>query len=120
MMLPITPLSPRLPTFRGARRATMHLAGDNQCLGRARLYARRMAFNHIHWPTTARARRLMTKEFELDPSADIWLYLDLQRDTATGMEWSPSAPELNVFGLNTHNNRGEQNRNSTDHDLSMR
>ncbi len=33
--------------------------------------------NRIHWPVTARAQKLMVKEFELDPTADLWLILDL-------------------------------------------
>lgn len=42
------------------------------------------AFNRIHWPSTARQDRLMVREFELDPSADIWLVLDLHRDVQSG------------------------------------
>ena len=42
------------------------------------------AFNRIHWPTTARTTRLMVKEFELDPTADIWIVLDLNTDVHTG------------------------------------
>lgn len=30
----------------------------------------------IHWATSARRNRLMVKEFEQDPQAEIWLYLD--------------------------------------------
>ena len=37
------------------------------------------AFNRISWSTTARVGRLMVKEFDLDPTADIWLVLDLER-----------------------------------------
>src|SRR6476469_5189540 len=33
--------------------------------------------HRIHWPMTARAQKLMVKEFELDPTADLWLVLDL-------------------------------------------
>ncbi|MEZ4612148.1 MAG: DUF58 domain-containing protein [Caldilineaceae bacterium] len=47
------------------------------------------SLNRIHWPTTARMRRLMTKEFELIPRRDIWLYLDLSRDTVAAMPWQP-------------------------------
>jgi uncharacterized protein (DUF58 family) len=36
------------------------------------------AFNRISWSTTARVGRLMVKEFDLDPTADIWLVLDLE------------------------------------------
>lgn len=34
------------------------------------------SINRIHWPSTARRDRLIVKEFELDPLADIWLFLD--------------------------------------------
>ena len=46
------------------------------------------AFNRIHWPTTARTNRLMVREFELDPTADVWIVLDLNADahTGTGLE----------------------------------
>jgi uncharacterized protein (DUF58 family) len=42
------------------------------------------AFNRIHWPTTARTTRLMVREFELDPTADVWIVLDLDVDAHTG------------------------------------
>lgn len=32
----------------------------------------------IHWPSTARRGKLMVKEFEQDPQAEIWLFLDAQ------------------------------------------
>jgi uncharacterized protein (DUF58 family) len=46
------------------------------------------AFNRIHWPSTARTSRLMVREFELDPTADVWIVLDLHIDahTGTGLE----------------------------------
>jgi uncharacterized protein (DUF58 family) len=42
------------------------------------------AFNRIHWPTSARTSRLMVREFELDPTADVWIVLDLNNDVHTG------------------------------------
>src|SRR5262245_15903274 len=42
------------------------------------------AFNRIHWPTSARINRLMVREFELDPTADVWVVLDLDRDVHAG------------------------------------
>lgn len=45
------------------------------------------SFNRIAWGATARTGQLMVKEFELDPTADIWLVLDLdgqQHAAATG------------------------------------
>jgi uncharacterized protein (DUF58 family) len=34
------------------------------------------SFSRIHWRSTARRRRLIVKEFELDPMADVWIILD--------------------------------------------
>ncbi len=34
------------------------------------------SFNRIAWSASARAGQLMVKEFELDPSSDVWLVLD--------------------------------------------
>lgn len=35
-------------------------------------------YNRIHWPASARQQRLMVKEFELDPTSDIWILLDME------------------------------------------
>src|SRR5437764_13053113 len=35
------------------------------------------AMNRIHWPSSVRHRGLFVKEFELDKTADLWIYLDL-------------------------------------------
>jgi uncharacterized protein (DUF58 family) len=44
-----------------------------------REYAPGDAMNRIHWPSTARRNRLIVKEFELDPLAEVWLFLDAER-----------------------------------------
>lgn len=41
-----------------------------------REYAPGDSLNRIHWVSTARRNRLMAKEFELDPQAEIWIFLD--------------------------------------------
>ena len=41
-------------------------------------YAPGDSFNRIHWPSSARVGQLIVKEFELDPLADIWLFLDME------------------------------------------
>jgi uncharacterized protein (DUF58 family) len=43
------------------------------------------SFNRIHWPSTARTGHLMVKEFELDPVADIWVFLDMERRVQAGL-----------------------------------
>lgn len=35
--------------------------------------------NRIHWVSTARRNRLMVKEFELDPLAEVWIFVDAAR-----------------------------------------
>jgi len=37
------------------------------------------ALNRIHWRSSARHRDLQVKEFELDKTADLWIYVDLER-----------------------------------------
>jgi uncharacterized protein (DUF58 family) len=41
-----------------------------------REYAPGDSMSRIHWVSTARRNRLMTKEFELDPQAEVWIFLD--------------------------------------------
>lgn len=59
------------------------------------------SLNRIHWPTTARVNRLMAKEFELDPTADVWLYLDLFQSVEAKMAWRPTPPEPGMFALHS-------------------
>ena len=54
------------------------------------------AFNRIHWPTTARRGRLFTKEFELDPIADFWVIVDLDREAQAGEVELPPAEGVAV------------------------
>lgn len=42
------------------------------------------SFNRIHWRSTARTGRMMVKEFELDPTADVWIVLDLDMGAQAG------------------------------------
>jgi uncharacterized protein (DUF58 family) len=49
-----------------------------------REYAPGDSYNRIHWPTTARMGKIMVKEFELDPSSDVWIFLDMHRDVQAG------------------------------------
>jgi uncharacterized protein (DUF58 family) len=42
------------------------------------------AFNRIHWRSSARHQELQVKEFDVEPSADIWIFLDLDRSQHTG------------------------------------
>ncbi|MCA9862827.1 MAG: DUF58 domain-containing protein, partial [Thermomicrobiales bacterium] len=51
------------------------------------------AFNRISWTATARMGRMMVKEFDLDPTADVWIVLDLDHSVHTlatrPVNWTP-------------------------------
>ena len=47
------------------------------------------SFNRIHLRSTARTGRLIVKEFELDPTADIWIMLDLDQAVHAAQPWTP-------------------------------
>ncbi|MGD8683359.1 MAG: DUF58 domain-containing protein [Chloroflexota bacterium] len=42
------------------------------------------AFNRIHWRSSARHQELQVKEFDIEPSADLWIWLDLDRSAHAG------------------------------------
>jgi uncharacterized protein (DUF58 family) len=44
------------------------------------------AVRQIHWLSSARLRRLMVKEFDLDPLSESWLVLDLNRTVQVGSD----------------------------------
>ncbi len=55
-----------------------------------REYAPGDALNRIHWKSTARRDMLMVKEFEQDPQADVWIFLDGSVSVQSG-ELEPDA-----------------------------
>lgn len=72
-----SPLPPGfLPGGRALRRKTLEVT---PYAAGVREYAPGDALNRIHWPTVARRDRLMVKEFDQDPQADIWFLVDADR-----------------------------------------
>jgi uncharacterized protein (DUF58 family) len=69
----------------GAMRRRTHYVTTN--VSGVRDYAPGDGFNRIHWPSTARHDRLIVKEFELDPTADVWLFLDMQGAVQADRVW---------------------------------
>ena len=49
-----------------------------------REYAFGDSLSRIHWNSTARLGRLMSKEFDLGRASDVWLAVDLQKDVQAG------------------------------------
>lgn len=59
------------------RRRTHHVTPN---VSGVREYAPGDSFNRIHWPSVARTGRLVVKEFEEDPTANIWIVLDMHEN----------------------------------------
>lgn len=49
-----------------------------------RPYAPGDSYNRIHWKSSARQGELQVKEFDLEQTADVWIYLDLGADDHAG------------------------------------
>jgi uncharacterized protein (DUF58 family) len=74
-----------LPDGDAMRRRTHHVTTN---AAGVRDYVHGDSINRIHWPSSARRQRLMVKEFELDPAADIYVALDLNaRAQAGAIDW---------------------------------
>ena len=80
------PLGP-MPGGDALRRRTHYVTANASGV---RDYVPGDSFNRIHWRSTARRDRLISKEFELDPLSDIWIFLDGDREVQASMR--PSAP----------------------------
>lgn len=65
-----------LPGGEALRRRTQQITPNAAGI---REYAPGDSMNRIHWVSTARRNRLMAKEFELDPQAEVWIVLDASR-----------------------------------------
>lgn len=67
---PVGPLSGGEAVRRRTHVVTTNAAG-------VREYQPGDSYNRIHWRSTARREQVMVKEFELDPLANVWVFLDL-------------------------------------------
>ncbi|UCH60412.1 MAG: DUF58 domain-containing protein [Anaerolineales bacterium] len=52
-------------------------------------YATGDPLNRIHWVSTARRNRLIVKEFELDPMAEVWIFVDASRFVQAYLPYTP-------------------------------
>jgi uncharacterized protein (DUF58 family) len=84
-----TPPTGYLPGGEVMRRRTPYITAS---VSGVRDYAPGDSFNRIHWPSTARTGRLISKEFELDPLADVWIFLDMEQAVQAETPWTPQEP----------------------------
>jgi len=66
-----------LPGGRALRRRSLEVTPHAASV---REYVHGDSLNRIHWPTSAHRDKLMVKEFDQDPQADVWLFLDSCRN----------------------------------------
>ncbi len=87
----------------GASRTSFRTQQVTTNVSSVRAYAPGDSLNRIHWPTTARLGELMVKEFDLEPSGNLWIVVDLDRKWHAG-EGDDSSLEyaVNIAGSLTH------------------
>jgi uncharacterized protein (DUF58 family) len=79
----------RLPGGDAVRRRTHHVTTN---VSGVRDYAPGDSFSRIHWPSSARKDQIIVKEFELDPTADVWIFLDMQQRVQVSQPTAESEP----------------------------
>src|SRR5579859_585830 len=62
-----------------------------------REYAPGDSFNRIHWKSSARKDRLLVKEFDLDPLADVWIFLDLSASAVFERPYTVDSYDESLF-----------------------
>lgn len=102
MTVDLPGFAPTLGQLRGgdARQQRTHFVTTNAA--GAREYAPGDSFNRIHWASSARHDRLIVKEFELDPTADVWILLDMEHGIHTGSWWEQAWYERELTDLWLH------------------
>ncbi|MFO7919116.1 MAG: DUF58 domain-containing protein [Anaerolineae bacterium] len=86
---------------RGTARTNVHSLELTTNASSVRSYVPGDALNRIHWPSTARRsmpgdEEIFVKEFDLEPSGDLWLVLDLDEEVHVG-EGEESTEEYAVI-----------------------
>ena len=78
----------------GGRVQTRPLAVATPSVGGLREYVAGDPLNRISWSATARTGAMMVKELDPDPSADVWIVLDLEANA----QWKAQSPPPSAEG----------------------
>lgn len=73
-----------LPGGEALRRRTQQITSN---AAGVREYSSGDPLNRIHWVSTARRGRLIVKEFELDPLAEVWIFIDALRTAQSSLPY---------------------------------
>jgi uncharacterized protein (DUF58 family) len=91
LTLVVYPRVERLPMWRlpaanieGSHSAPERTLQTTPLATTVRPYAPGDSFNRIHWKSTARHGEIQVKEFDLEQTSDVWIFLDLDRRVQAG------------------------------------
>ena len=91
LTLVVYPRVERLPMWRlpaanieGSHSAPERTLQTTPLATTVRPYAPGDSFNRIHWKSTARHGEIQVKEFDLEQTSDVWIFLDLDRRIQAG------------------------------------
>jgi len=78
----------RLPpaSIEGAHASPVRTLQTTPLATTVRPYAPGDSMNRIHWRTTARLGEIQVKEFDLEQTSDVWLFLDLDAEWEAGFD----------------------------------
>lgn len=99
MTFPITTFPPPkglLPGGKAIRQRTFDMTPN---AAEVREYVPGDPMKRIHWPSTAHRGQFMVKEFEQDPQADIWIFLDAYRPVHFSMPEPPVSYQVENMWL---------------------
>jgi len=85
-----------LPGGKAIRQRTLDMTPN---AAEVREYMPGDAMKRIHWPSTAHRGQLMVKEFEQDPQADIWIFLDAYRPGHISTPELPASHQIDNMWL---------------------
>jgi len=91
-----------LPGGEAIRRRTHQITPNAATV---REYATGDPLNRIHWTSSARRDRLMVKEFELDPLAEVWLFLDAEQQSQASLPYTPETDAGSILLSDKVDNR---------------
>jgi uncharacterized protein (DUF58 family) len=111
-----SPPSGYLPGSETTRRRTPYITAS---VSGVRDYAPGDGFNRIHWPSTARTSRLISKEFELDPLADLWIFLDMDEEAQAASPWTPEGEEPLAWVFRTRADRIELSPSTEEYGVTI-
>jgi len=81
--------------WRTTQEVTPHAAG-------VREYAPGDSLSRIHWPITARKDKFMVKEFDQDPQADVWIFLDAEKSVQAKINLPPQPRRVDRLWILGH------------------